>query len=73
MAAGTWWIHARTLSDLRWAIEGRVPTRTDQRNAFLTPWRIAIAHLVLWLVGAALLTTLYGIYNPIFIPRFALP
>ncbi len=73
VAVGTWWIHARTLGDLRWAIEGRIPTRTDQRNAFLTPWRIAIAHLVLWLVGAALLTTLYGIYNPIFIPRFALP
>ena len=22
---GTWWIHARTINDLRWAIDGRVP------------------------------------------------
>ena len=48
---GTWWIHVRTIADLRWAIEGRPPTSVDQRNTALTPWRIAVIHLVLWGTG----------------------
>jgi adenylate cyclase len=69
---GTWWITGRTTRDLRWSIESRPPTLADQRNVFLTPWRIASAHLVLWGLGAALLTTLYGMQNPKFIPRVGL-
>jgi len=72
LAFGTWWITTRTVNDLRWAIDGRAPTRADQRNAFLTPWRIAVANLVLWGAGTALLTTLYGMYDTDFIPRLAL-
>ena len=45
LAFGSWWITTRTVNDLRWAIEGRPPTRADQRNAFFTPWRIAVAQL----------------------------
>ena len=72
VALGTWWIHARTINDLRWAIEGRRPNQKDQRSAFMTPWRIAVAHLVLWGTGAALLAVLYGHYDTDFIPRMAL-
>ncbi|MGV0994212.1 MAG: adenylate/guanylate cyclase domain-containing protein [Mycobacterium sp.] len=72
MAFGTWWIHHRTVHDLRWAIEGRPPTRDDLRNTLLTPWRIALSHLVLWGGGALLLTVLYGLYDPLFIPRMSL-
>jgi adenylate cyclase len=72
LAIGTWWITSHTVDDLRWSIEDRLPDRTDQRNVFLTPWRVALVHLVLWGVGAVLLTTLYGFYDSDFIPRIAL-
>ncbi len=69
---GTLWLHVRTLNDLRWATEGQQPTRLDQRNTILAPWRIAFTHVVLWGVGTALLTTLYGFYDTDFIPRVGL-
>ena len=69
---GTWWITSHTVNDLRWSIEDRAPSGSDQRNVFLTPWRIAFTHLVLWGVGAVLLTALYGIYSTDFIPRVGL-
>ncbi|MFM9034540.1 MAG: adenylate/guanylate cyclase domain-containing protein [Mycobacterium sp.] len=72
VALGAWWIHVRTIRDLRWAIEGWTPSPEDQRNAFLTPWRIAMVLLVLWGVGTALLTVLYGLQDPDFIPRIGL-
>jgi len=67
---GTFWITRRTVNALRWAIEERAPTHEDQLNAFLAPWRVARAHLILWGIGAALFTTLYGLQNTTFIPRF---
>jgi adenylate cyclase len=70
MTVGTYWITRRTVLALRWAIEERKPTRTDERNTFLAPWRVAIVDLLLWGIGAVLLTTLYGLADTIFIPRF---
>ncbi len=70
IAVGTYWITARTVLALRWAIEERKPTRTDERNTFLAPWRVAIVDLVLWGIGAVLSATLYGMADTIFIPRF---
>jgi adenylate cyclase len=72
VALGTFWVTRRTVRALRWAIEERKPTREDQLNTFLAPWRVAKIHLLLWGVGAALLTTLYGMHNTAFIPRFML-
>lgn len=72
LAIGAWWIHTRTIKDLRWAIDGRRPTPQDQHNTFMTPKRIADTHTVLWMVGAVLLTTVYGRYDTDFIPRFGL-
>jgi class 3 adenylate cyclase len=67
---GTFWITRRTVDVLRWSIEERRPTDDDQRNTFLAPWRVAKTHLLLWGVGAALFTTLYGLQDVAFIPRF---
>ena len=72
LALGTFWVTRRIVRSLRWAIEERTPDRTDQRNTFVAPWRVARMVLVLWGVGAALLTTLYGLHDTAFIPRFAL-
>ena len=48
LAVGTYWITRRTVIALRWAIEERKPTRDDERNTFLAPWRLAIVDLILW-------------------------
>lgn len=68
LALGTFWITRRIVSRLRWAIEQRTPNRTDQRNTFAAPWRVAVVLLILWGVGTTLLTTLYGLDNSTFIP-----
>jgi adenylate cyclase len=67
---GAFWITRRMVNALRWSIEGRRPTPDDQLNAFLAPRRVARAHLILWGIGTVLLTTLYGLQNTKFIPRF---
>lgn len=61
---GIFWITRRTVNALRWSIEQRQPTREDHLNTFLAPWRVAKAHLILWGVGTALSTTLYGRSTP---------
>jgi len=70
LALGAYWITRRTVLALRWAIEERPPTHDDERNTFLAPWRVALGDLILWGIGAVLLTTLYGMVNHQFIPRF---
>ncbi|MCV7401431.1 HAMP domain-containing protein [Mycobacterium fragae] len=69
LALGAYWITRRTVAALRWAIEERKPSPADERNTFLAPSRVAIALLILWGGGAALLTTLYGLVNTMFIPK----
>jgi adenylate cyclase len=70
LAVGTYWITRRTVLALRWAIDERAPTSEDERNTFLAPWRIAAFDLILWAIGTVVLTTLYGLINTMFIPRF---
>ena len=70
LALGAYSITRRTVLALRWAIEERKPSRQDERNTFLAPWRVAVVDLILWGVAAVLLATLYGLANTMFIPRF---
>src|SRR5271166_1467519 len=70
LALGAYWITRRTVLALRWAIEERKPSRIDERNTFLAPWRVAMVDLTLWGIGTILSTTLYGLVNRMFIPRF---
>jgi class 3 adenylate cyclase len=60
------------MNNVRWAIEERTPTREDERNTFFAPWRLTRVLLILWGVGAVLLTTLYGMQDTDFIPKWAL-
>ena len=70
LGLGTFWVTRRIVNSLRWAIEERPPNRTDHRNTFVAPWRVARMVLVLWGIGTALLTVLYGLHDTDFIPRF---
>ncbi|ABL06050.1 adenylate/guanylate cyclase domain-containing protein [Mycobacterium ulcerans] len=69
-ALGSYWLARRTTQMLRWAIERREPSPTDQRNTLLAPFRFAIFHLLVWGTFTILLTALYGMANSMFIPRF---
>ena len=71
LVVGIFSITRRTVNALRWSIEQRKPTQEDQLNTFRAPWQVARTNLILWGVGTALLTTLYGLQDPAFIPRFA--
>src|ERR1700756_3557505 len=68
LALGTYLITRRLITGLRWAIEGSKPTPADERATFLAPLWLAVGVLALWGIGAALLTTLYGLADPTFIP-----
>ncbi|MCV7283541.1 HAMP domain-containing protein [Mycolicibacterium flavescens] len=70
LGIGIFWVTRKIVRSLRWAIEERKPDRTNQHDTFAAPWRVARTVLVLWGVGAALLTTLYGLHDGDFIPRF---
>jgi adenylate cyclase len=68
LALGAYWITRQTVAALRWAIEGHKPNLGDERKTFLAPFYLALGVLFLWGVGTALLTTLYGLVNNLFIP-----
>ncbi|GFG70235.1 adenylate/guanylate cyclase domain-containing protein [Mycolicibacter senuensis] len=72
LVVGTYGITRRTIMKLRWAITEQPPTRDDERNAFLTPWRVAQVVLALWGVGTVLFTVLYAMADKIFIPIIGL-
>lgn len=68
LGLGTYLITRRTIGVLRWSIEERQPTPGDERATFTAPFWLALGVLVLWVIGTALLTTLYGLANSTFIP-----
>ena len=70
LVIGVVWATRRVIRNVRWAIEERTPTRTDQRNTFFAPWRLTRVLLVLWGIGTALITTLYGLVDTNYIPKF---
>jgi adenylate cyclase len=72
LVVGIFWGTHRVVRTLRWAIEERQPTPTDQRDTFLAPWRLTRVLLALWVAGTVLLTTLYALADRDFIPKFAI-
>ncbi|MGB3485858.1 MAG: adenylate/guanylate cyclase domain-containing protein [Mycobacterium sp.] len=72
LVVGVFWATRRVINNVRWAIEERTPTRDDQRNTFFAPWRLTRVLLALWGAGTILLTTLFGLADSHFIPKFLL-
>src|ERR1700744_5870297 len=68
LASGVYMITRWLIKALRWAIEGHKPTPANERATFLAPLWLALGVLALWGIGAALLTTLYGLADSTFIP-----
>ncbi|MDY6999308.1 MAG: adenylate/guanylate cyclase domain-containing protein [Actinomycetota bacterium] len=72
LVVGVFWATNRVMNNVRWAIEERAPTAEDQNNTFLAPWRLTRVLLVLWGLGAIVLTTLYGWQDSEYIPKWLL-
>jgi adenylate cyclase len=72
LVIGVFWATHRVITTVRWAIEERTPTREDQRNTFLAPWRLTRVLLALWGIGTVVLTTLYALVDTNFIPKWLL-
>ncbi|WP_433561551.1 adenylate/guanylate cyclase domain-containing protein [Nocardia sp. CA-151230] len=67
---GAAWGTAVVMRMLRWsAAIDPVPTEQDARSAFRAPRVLTAMQAVLWIVGTALQTTLYGMRNPDLIPK----
>ncbi|MGW0174609.1 adenylate/guanylate cyclase domain-containing protein [Rhodococcus sp. NPDC003322] len=69
---GSLWGTLMGIRDLRWAVEGRTPTRREATAALSTPWRLTVIQIVLWSGGLALFTTAYGLIDPATIPKVSL-
>jgi adenylate cyclase len=72
LVVGVFWATRRVIKNVRWAIEERLPTRKDQRNTFLAPWRLTRVLIALWGTGTVILTTLYGLQDTDYIPKWLL-
>ncbi len=72
LIVGVVWATTRVINNVRWAIEERRPTRADERNTFLAPWRLTRVLLFLWGVGTIVLTALYGQVDTDYIPKWLL-
>lgn len=69
---GVVWATNRVIQSVRWAIAERPPTVADQRNTFRAPGQLTRVLLFLWGGGTVLLTTLFALYSPHFIPKLLL-
>jgi adenylate cyclase len=72
LIVGVFWATNRVMNNVRWAIEERTPTKTDQHNTFFAPWRLTRVLLILWGIGTVVLTTMYALHDAQFIPKWLL-
>ena len=63
LVAGTIVGTAMTRGALRWFLEGRVADRKQRIATLRLPWKLTAISAVLWLIGTALFTTLYGLVD----------
>lgn len=73
LVLGLTWGTVWGVRTLRWSNEpGRVPTVDEQRAATAVPRRLVHQQALLWLGGIVFLTPLYGMVDPVFVPKFVL-
>ncbi|OKH83245.1 hypothetical protein EB75_09640 [Mycobacterium sp. ST-F2] len=69
---GAVWASSTVIGSLRWALAELPPTPADQMAVLRAPGRLTRVVLFLWFSDAAVITTLYAVHNPEFIPKFLL-
>ncbi|MGV9825735.1 adenylate/guanylate cyclase domain-containing protein [Gordonia sp. NPDC003429] len=66
---GIGWGTFAIVRDLRWAIRRERPTAADARRTQRVPRRLLTLQALLWFGAVVLFTILYGIANPMLIPK----
>ncbi|MGH3457250.1 adenylate/guanylate cyclase domain-containing protein [Aeromicrobium sp.] len=61
LVVGSIWGTVWALKSLRWSIEDRDADRKDRIATLRVPWKLTIVSGVLWLVGTAAFTLMYGL------------
>lgn len=61
---GLIWVHAAVYRRLRWYFEGRAPTARERLRTMRLPGRITAIQGLLWMLGALIITTAYGVIEP---------
>ncbi|MFT4044556.1 MAG: adenylate/guanylate cyclase domain-containing protein [Gordonia sp. (in: high G+C Gram-positive bacteria)] len=66
---GIGWGTVAIVRDLRWSIRQRRPSADDARRTQRVPLRLLWLQSMLWLGAVVLFTILYGVVNPMLIPK----
>ncbi|MFB7716159.1 adenylate/guanylate cyclase domain-containing protein [Nocardia sp. NPDC056100] len=73
LVLGFTWGTVWGLRTLRWSTDpDRIPDQRERHAAARVPRRLVLQQALLWLGGMAVLTPLYGIADPAFVPKFVL-
>ncbi|MFC9997305.1 adenylate/guanylate cyclase domain-containing protein [Nocardia sp. NPDC127526] len=72
-AAGFVWGTVGSLRTLRWATDpDRVPTEAEQAATARVPRRLVVQQALLWFGGMLILSPLYGLVDPAYVPKVLL-
>ncbi|WP_067570222.1 adenylate/guanylate cyclase domain-containing protein [Nocardia acidivorans] len=73
MIVGMTWGTVWGVRTLRWANDpDHVPDAKERRATASVPRRLVVQQALLWTGGIAILTPLYGLADPVFVPKFVL-
>ena len=65
---GLVWVRAVVFRRVRWFLDGRDPTDRERARTLRLPGRVTLIQGFLWILGAALITTAFGLIDPAAIP-----
>lgn len=65
---GLFWARGIARRRVRWYLLGREPTTRERRATLRVPWRMTMIQAFLWLLGAGVVTTAYGVVDAATIP-----
>lgn len=60
---GLFWARGIARSRVRWFLLGREPTTRERMATLRVPWRMTLIQAFLWLLGAVVVTTAYGVVD----------
>lgn len=68
VVVGTAWVRSAVYRRVRWFLDGRDPTDRERARTLRLPGRVTLIQGFLWMLGAAVITTTFGVIDPQAIP-----
>ncbi len=68
VVVGTAWVRSAVYRRVRWFVDGRDPTDDERVRTLRLPGRVTLIQGFLWMLGAAVITTAFGLIDPETIP-----